>query len=165
MAMVTWIQMLTDEEVAALKKAPDTITSLDKPAGEKLATQLYTAINYFLTGAAYPAKKHPLSAVLGGEKRVKAKSVESGGFDLTTAATVVRLSAALTKVELAKIKSAIKKADFDELRDTEEVDEECVLEDSDNDEAAAAVIAEIKALQKFFASAARKKRSLVTYTD
>lgn len=157
--------MLTDEDVAALKKAPDTITSLDKPAGEKLATQLYTSINYFLTGAAYPAKKHPLSAVLGGEKYVKAKSVESGGFNLTTTATVARLSAALTEVDLAKLKSAIKKADFDELREDEEVDEECVLEDSDNNEAAAQIIAEIKALQKFFAAAVKKKRSLVTYTD
>ncbi|MBJ6762287.1 DUF1877 family protein [Myxococcaceae bacterium JPH2] len=126
------------------RRPPDTITSIDKPASEQFATQLYTSINYFLTGAAYPAKKHPLSAVLGGEKHVKAKSVESAGFDLTTTATVAKLSAALTKVDLAVIKSALKKADFDELRDDEEVDEECVLEGSGNSKIAAEIIEEIK---------------------
>jgi hypothetical protein len=160
MAMCTYVQMVTDEEIAALRKKPESINQLDKP--ETFSTYLFTPINYFLTGSAYPGKKHALAALLCGEKSVATQTLENGSFDVTSAKTVAKLATELAKVDLKKVKKKIEAADWDELRDSEEVDEECVLESSED--VPQEIIGEIEGLKKFLASAAKKKRGLAIFT-
>jgi hypothetical protein len=161
MAMCTYVQMVTDSEIVALQKKPETINQLDKPRSETFSTYHFTTINYFLTGSAYPSK-HALAAVLCGEKSVSTSTLENGSFDVTSPKLVRKLAAALAKVDLDEVKESVAAADWDTLRDEEEVDEECVLESSDDP--AAEIVGEIERLEKFMSAAAKKKRGLAIYT-
>ncbi len=161
MAMCTYVQMVSDEEIAALKKQPESINKLDKPGAETFTTYLYTAINYFLTGSAYPGKKHALAALFG-EQNVATSTLENGSFDVTSSKTVAKLVDALGAVDLKKVQKKIEGADWDELRDDEEVDEEMVLEGSEDP--VAEILDGIKSLKEFMAAAAKKKKGLAIYT-
>lgn len=162
MAMNTYVQMVSDDEIAALKKAPATISAVDKPASERFSTYYFTPINYFLTGAAYPSKKHSLGAVLCGEKSVSTAVLENGSFAVNSAATVAKLSAALAKVDVKALQQAVKDADLDALREDEEVDEEHSLEESGNPAKELAKC--VTELQRFYASAAKKGLGVVIFT-
>lgn len=162
MATNTYVQMVSDAEIAALQKAPATIGALDKPSSECFSTYHFTAINYFLTGDAYPSKKHALGALLSGEKSVSTSTLENGAFAINRAATVATLSAALSKVDLKALAKAVKDADLDELRDEDEVDEEYALGESEDP--AKELVAAVKSLQKFYESAVKKGLGVVIYT-
>ena len=162
MATNTYVQMVSDAEIAALEKAPATIGALDKRGNERFTTYHFTAINYFLTGDAYPSKKHALGAALCGEKSVSTSTLENGAFSINRAATVAKLSAALSKVDLKALKQAVKDADLDELRDEDEVDEEYALGESDDP--AKELVSAVKELQTFYENAAKKGLGVAIYT-
>ena len=161
MAMCTYVQMVTDAEIAGLEKKPASINQLDKPKAQTFTTYHFTSINYFLTGSAYPSK-HALAALLCGEKSVDTPTLENGSFDVTRPKTVSKLASELAKVNLAAVKKKVAAADFETLRDEEEVDEECVLESSDDP--AQEIAGEIERLRTFIAAAAKKKLGLAIYT-
>lgn len=163
MATNTFVQMVSDAEIAALEKAPATIGAVDKRGDECFSTYHFTTINYFLTGDAYPSKKHALGAVLCGEKSVSTSTLENGSFAVNRAATVAKLSAALAKVDLKALERAVKDADLDELRDEDEVDEEYALGESDDPPKE--LVSAVKGLQKFYANAVKKGLGVVIYTS
>jgi hypothetical protein len=163
MAMATMIHMVTDDEIAALAKEPASINRLPVRKGETFHTHLYTAINYFLCGSAYPDGKKPLALALGGERNVETPTLENGSFDVTSSPSVAKIADALAKVDLKAIGKKISAADFDELRDEEEVDEEEVL--SGSDDPVAELIGEIEGLQQFYAAAKEKQKGVAIYTS
>lgn len=162
MARCTRLQMLTEEELLALAKKPASVNAMDKPARESFSTYHLTALNYFLTGSAFPSKKKPLGAALLGEKQVATKALEDGSFSLLSVATTAKLAVALAAVDRKALRAAVKAADLEALREEEEVDEEYALEESGD--AAGELTREVAALAKFYAAAAKKKRGVLLYT-
>ena len=68
MAMNTWLQMVSEEEIAALKRDPTSINKLNKPNAESCSTYFGCTVNYFVVGDAYPSgsAKTPLNGLLAG---------------------------------------------------------------------------------------------------
>ena len=162
MAMQTLLQLLSPEELEVLRKAPSTVVSLDKPGPDRFATYHFAAINYFLTGSAYPTKRHKLGALLCGEKSVSCKALENGSFDLVSPATAAKLAETLAAVDLAAFRRKIAKADLDELREEEEVDEEYVL--GECDDPVEELSADLRALRKLYDRAKAKGLGVVMFT-
>ncbi len=163
MAMCTTLQLVSKDEIATLEKSPDAIRDIDKPEGETFRTYHYAALNFFLTGSAYPSEDHALGALLCGEKNIETSALENGSFDLTTPAKVVKVAAALEKVDNAKIRARVKKADLEELREEEEVDEEHTLEESEDP--AREIVTDLEGLKTFFAAAVKANKGMVIYTE
>lgn len=162
MATCTILRLVSHDEIAKLTKEPDSIRDLDKPETDTFRTYYLTAINYFLTGSAYPGA-HSLSALLGGEKNVATAVLENGAFDLVMPPRAEKLLAALEKVDLTKLHAKVKKADLEALRDEQEVDEELALEESGDP--AGQIVTAVEGLKVFYAKAAAGQVGVVMYTS
>lgn len=164
MAMNTWLQMIDAAEWKALKKDPSRINRMNKPASESCSTYDFCAINYFLTGDAYPSgsKSKPLATFLAGLESVECKMLENGYLHLVPAAVAQPIAAALEKVDANALKTRIAAADDDDLQEAEVYDVETLGEDDDR---GAVVLEDIERLRAFYKAAAKKNCGVVIYTS
>ncbi len=165
MAMNTWLQMIDDEELAALEKNPSLINKMNKPDKESCSTYFQCCINYFLTGDAYPSgkKNKPLTVFLSGLESVECSTLENGYFHLVPASMAPAIVAALEKVDKKALKKKVAAADPDELEEAE-VDDYEILTDSDDDPGET-LVADVERLLDFYRAAAKNKRGVVIYTS
>lgn len=164
MAMATWLQMVTEDELRALKAAPTTINKLDKPGGESFSTHYFCSISYFVTGDAWggDAEKNPLAGMLFGFESIDCSTLENGNFGVVTPAQVALVIAKLEVIDLDTVKAKIDDADPDELEEDEVEDFELLLED--DEPASEVLVDEIKRLTTFYKAAAENRRGIVMYT-
>jgi hypothetical protein len=161
MAMTTYVQMVTEAEIAELRKSPKSINQLDKPSAETFRTHYEGCINYFLTGTAYP-DDHALASMLSGTDHVATPTLENGGFGVSSAAQVAAIAKELAKVDVKAIRKAVGSADFDDLMD-EEVEDAEILQQSDDP--TKVLGDEIDELVRFYAKAAEKNLGVAAYTS
>jgi hypothetical protein len=165
MAMNTWLQMVSEDEIAVLKRDPASINKLNKPENESCSTYYACSINYFLVGDAYPSgeQDNPLTGFLGGFESVECNTLENGCFHIVPAAMADPIAVALGKLDLDAIKAKVNEADPGELAD-EEVDDFEILTDDDADPGDT-LASDVAALREFYRSAAKAKRGVVIYTS
>jgi hypothetical protein len=158
MAMATYLQMVSADELAELERNPGGINQLD----QRVWTQTYLAfvINYFLTGDAYPTD-HPLASMLGGSRSINTPTLENGSFGITEASEVAGIVVTLEAVDRAAVKAAVEAADFDELVADEELYE---LEVMDPDAVPGDVINDLEELLGFYKKVAAAGGAVVSYT-
>jgi len=164
--MNTWLQMVSADELAALKKNPPGVNKINKPAAESCSTYYGCSINYFINGDAYPSgdEEEPLTGCLAGFESVACDTLENGAFHIVPPALTAAVAAALAKVDLTTVKQRVHDADADELAD-EEVDDFELLSDGDEDDPAEVLAGDIEHLVAFYRSAATKQRGVVIYTS
>jgi hypothetical protein len=161
MAQGTLLQLVSDEQIAALRKKPATIDKVKAPKGGTFLTYYVCSLSYFLTGSPYP-KGHKLAPALGGKETVTTKSLNCGSFAVVPSADAKKLAALLAKVDVAAVEKKVRAADLDELVD-EDVDDADSLADEDNP--AKTVGAQIRTLAAFYEAAAKKGLGVVMYTE
>ncbi len=160
MAMATYVQMVTDEEIAALRADPASIHGLDKPEDQSFRTYYACCISYFLTGDPYPSRS-PLAPMLSGAESVETSTLENGSFGVVPAKTAAAVARELAKVDMKKLRARIAKADLSELVD-EEVDDAEVL--SEAEDPVAELMQDVEELASFYARAAEMKLGVAMYT-
>ncbi len=160
MARNTYLQLVSDAEIAALRKAPDSISKLDKPEKDTFSTYLFCSINYFLTGDAYPSR-HKLAPALCGTETIETAVLEDGSFSVVPAARAKKVAEALAEVDLKKLEKKVGEIDFEDLAD-EEIDDLEILEESDDP--AAEIKKQVKQLVDFYQRAAEKNLGVAIYT-
>ncbi len=165
MAMNTWLQMVSEDEIAALKRDPASINKLNKPKNESCSTYFMCSINYFVCGDAYPSgtAATPLTGFLSGFESVPCETLENGYFHVVPPAMAAPIADALGKLDLDAIKDKVDEADADELAD-DEVDDFEILTDGD-EEPGETLVSDITALLEFYRRAATAKRGVVIYTS
>jgi hypothetical protein len=165
MAMNTWLQLVSEDEIAALKREPTSINNLNKPGKESCSTYFQCSINYFVVGDAYPSgtADTPLSGFLGGFESVACDTLENGYFHVVPPAMAAPIAAALARLDLDAIKDKVDAADAEELAD-DEVDDFEILVDGD-EEPGETLLGDLNALLEFYRRAAEMKRGVVIYTS
>lgn len=183
MPMSTTLFAVTEETMKRLEAKPDSIGDFESK--EKYDTYLWQSLPYFLTSGddaedgdddedeeeeeededdEDDVEEHPLDAVLTGDRTVKCKQLENGAFYTLTASRVVELSALLAAVKPLEVKKRVLAADLEEALDGELYEELEQLDLTEPDAAAAQVVKDLKALVKFYDSAAKQKLGIVLYT-
>jgi hypothetical protein len=158
MAMVTWLQAVSEAELARLRAEPDTIGRLDVP--DVFRTHYECSLDYFLTGEAYPVD-HPLANVLSGTDHVGTSTLETGGFGASSPAQVAALASELANVDPDRIRAEVAAADLEALGDADVDDAEILAEAEDP---ARTLSDEVRALAAFYAKAAANGHGVVAYT-
>lgn len=160
MAMATYLQSMSLEELAALERDPAGINALDQPIS--MSTYLGATLNDFISGSPYPeADSHPLATMLNGSRSVDAPTLENGAFDVVEAQTVPGIVAALEAVDKKALQAAIEAADFDELVDEEELYE---LEVIAEEEVTQKMLNDLDRLLAFYRQVAEAGHAVITYT-
>jgi hypothetical protein len=164
MAMNTWLQMVSKEEIENLKVNPDLINKLNKKNRESYSTDYRSCINYFLTGDAYPdSADHVLGGLLDGTLSIETEVLENGDFGLVEPTEVKNILLELTKVDLTEVKKKVQDADPDELEEQEVDDWEILTDDNENPEKV--LLSDIKRLVKFYKNAEQNGLGIVMYTS
>ncbi|MFK8002225.1 MAG: DUF1877 family protein [Polyangiales bacterium] len=158
MAMATYLQMVTLEELAALEADPSTINALNQETS--VATHYCCTLNYFLTGNAYP-DDHPLAALMMGTRVVDASTLENGNFGVVEPGEMEALVDALGKVDPEALRKAVEAADFDELIEEEELYELEVMEHS---EVPGDLVELIASLHAMYEKASAENAAVVMFT-
>jgi hypothetical protein len=166
MAMNTWLQMVSADELAALRQNPPGINKLDKPAAESCSTYFGCTINYFINGDAYPSgdEDQPLTGCLAGFESVACETLENGHFHVVPPALAGPIAAALARLDLVAVKQRVDAADAEELAE-EDVDDFEILTDGDEEDPGETLVGDIEHLLAFYKSAATKQRGVVIYTS
>ena len=160
MAMATYLQSVSPDELAALERNSEGVNALDQPVW--MSTYLGTTLNYFITGSAYPeAGSHPLATMLEGSRSVSAPTLENAYFHVIEAPDVSKIVAALEAVDTKSVQAAIDAADFGALIDEEELYD---LEVIPEEEVAAAVLDDLDRITAFYRAVAEAGNAVVTYT-
>jgi hypothetical protein len=160
MAMSTWLQAVTAEEIAELRAQPDTINQLDKPHCYR--THFGPSINYFVLGSAYPGERDgPMWPMLQGATFVDTRTLENGSFGLVSPAQAAELAALLAGVDIAAVAARVAGADFDDLVDEEELYD---LELITQEEGPELIAGELESLVEFYTETARTGLGVVSYT-
>jgi hypothetical protein len=160
MAMSTWLQAVTAEEIAELRSRPDGINRLDKPHCYR--THFGPSINYFVLGSAYPGEDDgPLWPMLQGAAFVDTPTLENKSFGLISPTRAGEIAALLAGVDIPAVAARVAAADFDELVDDEELyDLELITEEEGPD----LIAGELAALVEFYAETARAGLGVAGYT-
>lgn len=164
MAMATYLQMVSEIELAKLKSQPTWINQLSKPDEHSYVTHYFCSINYFVSGDAWPSgsRTNPLGGLLFGFSSVSCPTLENGNFGVLRPAEAELVLQSLATVDLTKIRERIEQADPGELEDEEVDDYELLIED---DEPPADVIAaELESLVAFYKRAVRHRYGVISYT-
>jgi hypothetical protein len=158
MAMTTYLQRVSEDQIAQLRRKPDSIMKLDEPGH---STTFACSLNYFVGGNAYPDADEPFGNLFYGES-IDCKRLENGNFDVITPARVAALVPRLAEIDLRAFAKAVREADFDELIEEEELyDLELVDEDED---VAKLLVAELRSLIAFHRETAKLGLGLAVYT-
>jgi hypothetical protein len=136
MAMTTHLQRVSEDEIAKLRREPESIMKLDQPGSH--STAFACSLNYFVGGNAYPDADDPYGNLFYGEA-IDCSRLENGNFDVITPDRVAALVPRLAELDLAAITQAVREADFEELIEEEELYD---LELLDEDEDAGKLIAD-----------------------
>lgn len=160
MAMNTYLQMVSDAELEALRDQPSSINRLVKPAEASYSTYYACSINYFLAGDAYPSEG-ALASMLFGATAIETDTLENGSFGVVTASEAKALARALAELDLGELEARVRQADPDELADEEVDDFELLVEDEDP---AKLLVAEIRQLVAFYAGAAERNMGVAMFT-
>ena len=160
MAMSTYLQSVSPDELAALERDPSGINALDQTVW--MSTHLGPTLNYFIAGSAYPeAGSHPLAAMLDGSRSVPAPTLENAYFHVVETHEVAGIVTALEAVDPDALRAAIESADFGDLIDEEELYE---LELMAEDEVSPAVLDDLGRLIAFYRRVAEAGNAVVSYT-
>jgi hypothetical protein len=159
MAMSSWLQAVTDEEIAGLRSDPSSINGLDKPLYYR--THFFDSISYFVTGEVNPSGNHPLGAILQGEESVACATLENGWFHLLSPRAADQLVQRLADLDLDRVRDDIAHADLDDLIDEEEVYD---LELLGEGEAPGTIVEELEGMIAFYTRVAAEKLGVVIYT-
>jgi hypothetical protein len=158
MAMTTYLQRVSEDEIAKLRRDPDSIMKLDNPGH---STAYACSLNYFVAGDAYPDPDDPFGNLLFGDA-VDCSRLENGNFDVITPDRIAALVPRLAAIDLDAFAKAVREADFSELIEDEELyDLELLDEDED---AAELLVGELRALIAFHRETAKLGLGLVGYT-
>lgn len=158
MAMATYLQRVSDEQLAALERDPGGINRLDEPIDFR--THFAGALNYFITGSAWPGDE-PLAAMLYGSRSVAASTLENGSFGVIESGEVAGLLAGLEAVAPSALRAAVDAADLDELIEDEELYE---LEVIDPSKLADTLVEDLAGLVRFYRQVAEAGGAVVSYT-
>lgn len=158
MAMATYLQMVSPEELAQLEADPTTINKLDQPTS--MSTYYSCTVNFFLTGSAYPGD-HPLAPLVQGSRTVETATLENGSFGVVDPSDVAALVEALTTVDSNAIRQSAEAADFDELVEEEEIYELEVMEHS---EVPGDLVEAIASLLTFYQEVSAENAAVVMFT-
>ncbi|MEV0339294.1 DUF1877 family protein [Nocardia sp. NPDC050713] len=160
MAQATWLQAVSSDEIHALRQDPTSINRLDKPGHYR--THYAAALNYFLTGEAWPGPEdHELWSVVGGADSIACSTLENGAFSVVSPDQATALAARLATVDVLAVETAVRRADFDELVDEHQIYE---LELITPEEGPGIIVAELEGLTAFYAKTAESKLGVVMYT-
>lgn len=178
MPMSTTLFGVTPETLSKLEAAPDTIDKLTSTT--MFDTYLWTTIPYFLSGGDEAEDEdededegdgddedvpaHPLEPVLIGTRSVPCKRLENGAFHVVPAEVVKELATLLAEVDLADIEAAVLEAELEEVYDGEVWEELEMLDLTEPEDVAKAVLKDLKGLTKFYAAAAKQGLAVVLYT-
>jgi hypothetical protein len=159
MAQMTYLQRVSEQEIAALRSDPASIMRLDNPSH---FTHFACSINYFVNGDAFPdPDEHEFGTLIYGDP-VDCPQLENGNFDVITPAQVAELAPRLKNIDIQAIAKAVAAADFDQLVEEEELyDLELFEED---DDPGRMIADELKQLIAFYRETAKLGLGLVTYT-
>ncbi|WP_433683540.1 DUF1877 family protein [Nocardia sp. CA-119907] len=159
MAQATWLQAVSGEEIHALRQDPISINRLDKPVHYR--THYFAALNYFLTGQAWPGPEdHELWPVISGAESIACSTLENGAFSVVSPDQATELAALLATVDVMAVETAIRQADFEELVDEHEIYE---LELITPDEGPEIIVAELDRLTAFYAETADAELGVAMY--
>lgn len=177
MPMSTTLFGIAPEALAELESSPDTI---DKLTSETMFdTYLWTTIPYFLSGGEDDLEDeeededgdeeedgagHPLEPVLIGTRSVPCKRLENGAFHVVPAEVARELATLLAEVDLAELEAAVLEAELEEIYDGEVWEELEMLDLTEPEEVAKAVVQDLMGLTAFYAAAAQKGLAVVLYT-
>ncbi len=176
MPMSTTLFGIAPEALAELEASPDTI---DKLTSETMFdTYLWTTIPYFLSGGddeeaddegeedgeEEGGAAHPLEPVLIGTRSVPCKRLENGAFHVVPAEVAKELATLLAEVDLAELEAAVLEAELEEIYDGEVWEELEMLDLTEPEEVAKAVVQDLMGLTAFYAAAAKKGLAVVLYT-
>lgn len=179
MPMSTTLFGITPEALAELETSPDTIEKLTSET--MFDTYLWTTIPYFLSGGedeeedeedenededseAEGGAAHPLEPVLIGTRSVPCKRLENGAFHVVPAEVARELATLLAEVDLAELEAAVLEAELQEIYDGEVWEELEMLDLTEPEEVAKAVVQDLMGLTAFYAAAAQKGLAVVLYT-
>jgi Domain of unknown function (DUF1877) len=162
MAMATYLQIVSELELAKLRRQPTWINKVDKSG--TYMTYYPCSLNYFLVGDSYPggSRKRPLEGLLFGFGHVDCETLENGNFGVVDPAEVELVLAALAAVDVDAFRARIDGADESDLEDDEVDDYEMLLEDEGDP--ADILVAELESLVEFYKTAARSHGAIVSYT-
>ena len=163
MAMATYLQMVSEQDLAKLRSRPTWVNQIDRPGEQSYVTHYFCSINYFVTGDAWPSgsRKHPLGGLLFGFASIPCRTLECGNFGVLRPDEAQLVLAALGTLDLAAIRQTIADTDPEDLADEEVEDFELLAED---DDAAEVITNELRSLAAFYARAARYGYGVVSYT-
>ena len=165
MALNTWLHMVSESEVAALKENPARISRMDEPDNECCSTYYLCTINYFLTGDAYPSGQRviPLTCFLSGLETVDCDALEIGCFHLLPADLTAAIVAALEAIDLGELRAAVAAADADDLMDADVDDFEILIDGAEDP--GQTLVADVEALLAFYRAASDRGLGVVIYTS
>lgn len=158
MAMATYLQLVSQDELRTLESNPAAINELDQPVDFR--THFAGALNYFITGSAWPDEQ-PLAPILFGSRNVDTPTLENGSFGIIDAAEVGALLAGLEAVDPAALQKAVESADLDALIEDEELYE---LEVIDPAELPGELVRALTELVGFYKQVAAAGGAIVSYT-
>jgi hypothetical protein len=165
MAMATYLQMVSEVDLAKLRAQPTWINELDRPDEQSYSTYFWCTINYFLAGDAWPmgSKQQPLGGLLFGFSSVTCPTLEHGHFGVLDPGDAELVLRALGMIDLADIRRRIADADPDELAEEEVDDFELLVEDAEEDPGDV-IASEVEGLVEFYKHAVRHRYGVVSYT-
>lgn len=158
MAMATYLQKVTADQIAALKSNPSSINDLNE---DGFTTYFPGLINYALTGTAWPAGDHPLDGVVYGNSSVETSTLENAAFGVVSPEEAVEMLASLKAVDIESKRGLIPEESFYEVIEEEELDELEVIAPSEIDET---LVGELEGLIQFYEEIAEAELGMVTYT-
>jgi hypothetical protein len=160
MAMTTWLQAVSREEIDALRREPDRVRSMDNEPS--FSTHFAASINYFVAGNAYPAEDdHPLWPMLYGAESVACASLENGEFGLVAPETTRRLADVLESLDASTVTARVEAAQLADLVDDEELYD---LELIEPEIAPATITGDLRRLVAFYGQVAAADLGVVAYT-
>ena len=162
MAMNTWLQMVSKEEIEILEKNPTSINKLNKKKEECFSTYYQSSINYFLTGKAYPESSRPLGSLLSGFFTIETETLENRSFGLVNPEEIKNLVFELSKVDLNNIKEKVQDADSEDMEEQEVDDWEILIDRDEKPEDI--LVSNISKLMEFYTSAEKNGLGIVMYT-
>ncbi|POM27875.1 hypothetical protein BTM25_22990 [Actinomadura rubteroloni] len=145
MAMAHWLQAVTDEEAATLRRDASSIDRLDTALS--CWTHLYAAVEYF-------------AAPLKPGESVTSAALETGWFHLLSPDEVAENAERLAKLDMERLRAEVARADFDALIDEHELYELELLQPA---EAPDFIADEVERLAEFYAVAAGKNLGVAFY--
>ncbi len=159
MAMATYLQAVSDDEIVVLKDEPSGVSTLDNQPD--FHTYHMASINYFVVGDPSPPRETgPLAEALGGSETIKCSLLETGRFDLVPPDRAVKVLDALRGIDVDALRGAIEGADLGGLVGSQTLHD---LEDVAPEDAVPTLLRDLEDLTGFYDAIVAAGHGVVMY--